>query len=160
MVLWPWAFWLAFWWLSRQNVGSKPGHDHGTCVLEQDTNTILASYHPGVNMGPCQGKDRCCLTLLLLRHFSRKLLLRTKPVNCLLWLLTQMCTQGHFWLVFTIILTILNNTRQCFYQSKMVESFWPVNVLTTHKVWQCWHLSALDIPWEVYQRFDWFWPLY
>ena len=31
----------------------------------------------------------------------------------------------------------LNNTRQCFYQSKTVDSFWPVNVLTTRKVWQC-----------------------
>ena len=46
-----------------------------------------------------------------------------------------MCTQGHFWLVFTVILTTLNNTRQCFYQSKTVDSFWPVNVLTTRKAW-------------------------
>ena len=48
-----------------------------------------------------------------------------------------MCTQWHFWLVFTVILTILNNTRQCFYQSKTVNSFWPVNVLTTRKVRHC-----------------------
>ena len=48
------------------------------------------------------------LTLLLLRHLSWKLLERSKPVDCLF------CTQGHFWLVFTVILTILNNTRQCF----------------------------------------------
>ena len=33
--------------------------------------------------------------------------------------------------------TTLNNTRQCFYQSKTVDSFWPVSVLTTRKVWQC-----------------------
>ena len=31
-----------------------------------------------------------------------------------IWLLTQMCTQGHFILVFTVILTTLNNTRWCF----------------------------------------------
>ena len=40
-----------------------------------------------------------------------------------------MCTQGHFWLVLTVILTVilttLNNTSQCFYQSKMVDSFYP-----------------------------------
>ena len=48
-----------------------------------------------------------------------------------------LCTQGHFWLVLTVILTTLNSTRQCFYQSEMVNSFWPVNVLTTRKVWQC-----------------------
>ena len=48
-----------------------------------------------------------------------------------------MCTQGHFWLVFTVILTTSNNTWQCFYQSKTVDSFLPVNVLTTCKVWQC-----------------------
>ena len=34
----------------------------------------------------------------------------------------------------TVSLTTLNNTRQCFYQSKTVDSFLPVNVLTTHKV--------------------------
>ena len=47
--------------------------------------------------------------------------------------------KGHFWLLFTVLLTstILNNTRQCFYQSKTVDSFWPVNVLTTRKVWEC-----------------------
>ena len=108
----------------------------------------------------------------------------SKPVNCLFWLLTQMCTQGHFWLDFTVILTTLNNTTQCFYQSKTDDSFWSVNVLTTRKVWQCstfkctrytlasistfWliltravigGLSALDIPWQVYQHFDWFWPV-
>ena len=150
-----------------------------------------------------------------------------------------MCTQGHFLLLFTVILTIVNNTRQCFYQSKTVDLFLPVNVLTTRKVWQClifkctrytlasistfwliltlvvvggllsvnknplegfpltsfecssWGttytlsldvqtvsfvshhcsmaviyylvfiilLSAPDRPWEVYQHFDWFWPL-
>ena len=50
-----------------------------------------------------------------------------------------MCTHGHFWLLFTVILSTLNNIRQCFYQSKTVDSFWPVNVLTrtTRKVWQC-----------------------
>ena len=51
------------------------------------------------------------------------------------WLLNQLCKQGHFWLVFTVILT--NNTRQCFDQLKTVDSFWPVNILTTRKVWQC-----------------------
>ena len=39
---------------------------------------------------------------------------------------------GHFWMV----LTTLNNTIQCFYQSKTVNSFWPVNVLTAHEDWQ------------------------
>ena len=77
------------------------------------------------------------ITLLLLLHFSQKLLLRSKPVNWLFWLLTEMCTQGHFWLLFTVILTTLNNTSQCFYQSKTVDSFWPVNVRTTLKIWQC-----------------------
>ena len=66
-----------------------------------------------------------------------KVMQRSTSVNCLFWLLTQMCTQGHFWLVFTAILTTLNNTRQCFCQSKTVDSFWPVNVLTARKVWQC-----------------------
>ena len=37
------------------------------------------------------------LTLLLLRHFSWKLLSWSKPVNCLFWLLTQMCTKGYFY---------------------------------------------------------------
>ena len=71
-----------------------------------------------------------------------------------------MCTQGHLWLVFTVILTTLNNTRQCFYQSKTVDTFLPINVLTSCKVWQC--LSALDRPWEVNSskkvrklKFDW-----
>ena len=36
---------------------------------------------------------------------------------------------GAFLTVFTVILTTLNNTRQCFYQSKRVDSFWLVNVL-------------------------------
>ena len=42
------------------------------------------------------------------------------------------CAHGHFWLVFTVMLTTLNNTRQCFhmYLSKIVDSFQPVNVLT------------------------------
>ena len=41
----------------------------------------------------------------------------------------------HIGAFFTVILTvILNNTRQCFYQSKTFDSFWPVNVLTTFKV--------------------------
>ena len=40
-------------------------------------------------------------------------------------MLTQMFS--HFWLLFT-----LNNTRQCSYQSKTVNSFWPVNVLTRY----------------------------
>ena len=65
---------------------------------------------------------------------------RSNSVNWLFWLLTQMCTQGHFGLVFTVILNILNNTRPCFYhQSKTDDSFWPVNVLLTctRKVWQC-----------------------
>ena len=44
---------------------------------------------------------------------------------------------GIFDCFFTVILTILNNTRQCFYRSKTVDSFLPVNVLTTRKVWQC-----------------------
>ena len=53
-------------------------------------------------------------------------------------------------------LTTRNNTRQCFYQSKTVDSFWPVNVL---KVWQCLTFKCIDIPWQVYQHFDRFWPL-
>ena len=35
------------------------------------------------------------------------------------------------------VLTTLNNTRQCFYKSKTVDTFWPVNVRTARKVWQC-----------------------
>ena len=30
------AFRFAFWWLSRQNVGSNPDRDRGTYALEQD----------------------------------------------------------------------------------------------------------------------------
>ena len=37
------------------------------------------------------------------------------------------------------------------------NSLWPVNVLTTRKVWL---LCELDRPWEVYQHFDWFWRLH
>ena len=32
--------------------------------------------------------------------------------------LNQLCTQNNFLLALTVILTTLNNTRQCFYQSK------------------------------------------
>ena len=77
------------------------------------------------------------LTLLLLRHFSWKLLSRSKPVNCLFWLLTQMCTQGHFCLVLLSFWPSWTIPDNAFYQSKTVDSFWPVNVLTTRKVWQC-----------------------
>ena len=80
------------------------------------------------------------LTLLLSRYFSWKLLSWSKPVNCLFWLSTQMFTRGHFWLVFTVILTILNNTRQSFYQSKTVNSLLPVNVLM--HVCVCVHVCA------------------
>ena len=52
---------------------------------------------------------------------------------------------------FTVILTTLNNTRQCFYQSKTIDSFWPVNV---RKGWQGLTFNAIDIPWEVCQHFD------
>ena len=52
----------------------------------------------------------------------------------------------------------LNNTRRCFYLSKTINSFWPVNVLTGLTVFDR-LLSALDIPWQVYQHFDWFWHL-
>ena len=38
------------------------------------------------------------------------------------WLLNKLCTQGPFWLVLTV---------------KNGNSFWPVNVLTTCKIWQC-----------------------
>ena len=155
------------------------------------------------------------LTLLQLRHFSRKLLWRAKPVNCLLGLLTQMCTQGHFWLVFfychfdhpeqyqTMLLPVNNGrlilTCKCTLLHIRFDSVWLLSAL--HVDIQCtlasifWliltlavvgGLSALDIPWqvyqqflliltlavvgglsaldihvswEVYQHFDWFWPL-
>ena len=80
----------------------------------------FTGYHVYARVHLCQIKAMTVISLWI-----------TKPVNCLFWLLTQMCTQEHFWLVFTVILTILNNTRQCFYQSKTVDSLWPVNVLTT-----------------------------
>ena len=44
-------------------------------------------------------------------------------VNRLFWLLTQMCTQGHFWLVFTVILTTMKIQDDDFYQSKTADSF-------------------------------------
>ena len=47
------------------------------------------------------------------------------------------CAHRGIFYWFLSFLTILNNTRQYFYQSKTVDSFWPVNVLTTRKVWQC-----------------------
>ena len=34
--------------VSMMNVGSNPGPDHGTCVLEQGTVMYSASLHPGV----------------------------------------------------------------------------------------------------------------
>ena len=74
------------------------------------------------------------IILILLRHFSCRG--QNQSFACFdCW--PKCATQGHFWLVFTVILTILNNIRQCFYQSKTVDSFLPVNVLTTRKVWQC-----------------------
>ena len=53
--------------------------------------------------------------------------------------LTQMCQRGHFWLVFTLISTTFNNTRQYKTSQKTVTHFdgWSVNVLTTRKVWHC-----------------------
>ena len=39
------------------------------------------------------------------------------------------------WLSFWPLSTIPDN---CFYQSNMVNRFWPVNVLSTRKVWLCW----------------------
>ena len=47
------------------------------------------------------------------------------------------CAHGHFWVVFTVILTTLNNTRQCFYQSKkctrytlaILSTFWLILTL-------------------------------
>ena len=46
----------------------------------------------------------------------KKLLFLRRTKMWLFWLLTQMCTQGRFTLVFTVILTTRNNTRQYFYQ--------------------------------------------
>ena len=48
-----------------------------------------------------------------------------------------MCTQVG--IVFIGPFSTRDNTRQCFYQSKTINSFWHVNVhvLTTSKVWQC-----------------------
>ena len=43
------------------------------------------------------------------------------------WLLNQLCTLGHFWLVLTVTLTTVKNARRCFYQSKTVDSFWTVH---------------------------------
>ena len=48
------------------------------------------------------------------------------------------CAHGcNLWLVLTVILTTLNNTRQCFYQPKTVDSFWPVNVDSVDRLLKC-----------------------
>ena len=69
-------------------------------------------------------------------------------------------SQGHLWLIFTFILTTLNNTRQCFYQSKTVDLFWHVNGLITRKIWQCSTFKCTStLASTLYQHLDWFWPL-
>ena len=58
----------------------------------------------------------------------------------------KMCTQWHLWLDLTVILTTLNNTKQCFYQSKTVKSFWPVSLHVLHvRFDRVRLLSAIDI---------------
>ena len=55
-----------------------------------------------------------------------------------------------------LFLTVQDHRQQYKIMLLAVKNGWPVNVLTTHEVHSVRLLSALDIPWQVHQHFDWF----